>query len=114
MVDEDRLVAKFSKFGPIRSLNIKMSFAFVEYEDYKDAVECVRKYNSKDVFGFGNILVQQTHFNSAQQRRDVVGGKSRGLASKPNSYYRPKEGGHCFNCKQEGHYSSECPSKDKY
>eukprot|EP00276_Gloeochaete_wittrockiana_P005715 CAMPEP_0184659028 /NCGR_PEP_ID=MMETSP0308-20130426/27828_1 /TAXON_ID=38269 /ORGANISM="Gloeochaete witrockiana, Strain SAG 46.84" /LENGTH=122 /DNA_ID=CAMNT_0027098485 /DNA_START=114 /DNA_END=483 /DNA_ORIENTATION=+ len=50
----------FSRYGNIRSIELKYGYAFVEYEDRRDADEAIRKLDGYDFDG-SRIIVEKAH-----------------------------------------------------
>jgi len=48
----------FSRYGRIRSVDLKRNYGFIEYEDYRDAEDAIYEMDDRDVDG-SYILVQQ-------------------------------------------------------
>eukprot|EP00008_Paramoeba_atlantica_P013908 CAMPEP_0201475456 /NCGR_PEP_ID=MMETSP0151_2-20130828/884_1 /ASSEMBLY_ACC=CAM_ASM_000257 /TAXON_ID=200890 /ORGANISM="Paramoeba atlantica, Strain 621/1 / CCAP 1560/9" /LENGTH=227 /DNA_ID=CAMNT_0047855557 /DNA_START=103 /DNA_END=784 /DNA_ORIENTATION=+ len=54
---EDELDYRFGNFGPIRSVDLKQGFAFVEFDYEEDAEDAVRSLDGKEIDG-SRVLVQ--------------------------------------------------------
>jgi arginine/serine-rich splicing factor 4/5/6 len=57
-IREKDLDYEFRKFGTIKNIQLKRGFAFVEYEDYKDAEDAIKEMDGKKLDG-QRIVVQQ-------------------------------------------------------
>ena len=49
--NEDDMAEAFGKFGPIRKIDLKMGYAFLFYEDARDAEEAIRVMNGQELNG---------------------------------------------------------------
>ena len=58
-VRERDLEDEFKRFGPIRNVELKRGFAFIEYEDHRDADDAVRDMDSRRFEG-NRIVVQHS------------------------------------------------------
>ncbi|TYZ62778.1 hypothetical protein PybrP1_009907, partial [[Pythium] brassicae (nom. inval.)] len=68
-VQESALEGEFDKFGRIRAISLKFParpppFAFIEYEDERDASDAVRAMHGRD-FGGSRLRVEISHGGSA-------------------------------------------------
>ena len=50
-VREKDLDYEFRRFGTIRSIQLKRGYAFIEYDDYKDAQEAIAEMDGKKFEG---------------------------------------------------------------
>ena len=41
-IDEEDILRKFSRFGKIRTVNIKIAFAFVEFYEFDSALQAIK------------------------------------------------------------------------
>ena len=48
---EDDLKSEFSKFGRIKNMTLKHSYAFIDYEDHEVAVKSLEHFNGKNFNG---------------------------------------------------------------
>lgn len=56
-VNEKDLDRKFGKYGEIRNLQLKQGYAFIEYEDYRDAEYAIERMDNREWEG-SRIVVQ--------------------------------------------------------
>jgi arginine/serine-rich splicing factor 4/5/6 len=56
-VREKDLDYEFRKFGTIKNIQLKRGYAFIEYEDYKDAEDAIKEMDGKKLEG-QRIVVQ--------------------------------------------------------
>ncbi|KAI9347398.1 hypothetical protein DFJ73DRAFT_626080 [Zopfochytrium polystomum] len=85
----------YKKFGPISRLDIKrgtsFNFAFIEFEDKRDAEDALKDTDGKDLPEFNTKLVVEWS----------RGGRRSGDANE------------CFKCGKEGHWARDCPGNDR-
>eukprot|EP01113_Clastostelium_recurvatum_P012448 TRINITY_DN1646_c0_g1_i1.p1 TRINITY_DN1646_c0_g1~~TRINITY_DN1646_c0_g1_i1.p1 ORF type:complete len:166 (-),score=23.18 TRINITY_DN1646_c0_g1_i1:729-1178(-) len=87
------LEAAFDKYGRCR-VDLKSGFAFVEYDDERDAEDAIRALDNTDLDG-SRIVVEQSH------------GRRGGGPGGPGG---PSGGDSCFACGGRGHWARDCPS----
>eukprot|EP00775_Hariotina_reticulata_P009284 gene9284-9449_t len=94
---ERELEDEFSAYGAIRSIWVARKppgFAFVEFEDTRDAEDCVRQADGKH-----NWRVELSRRPPAG-RRDDFGGPPRGRGEL-----------RCYECNEVGHLARDCRNK---
>ncbi|CAL1276951.1 unnamed protein product [Larinioides sclopetarius] len=85
----------FSYYGPLRNVWVARNppgFAFVEFEDSRDARDAVRGLDGKILCG-------------RRVRVELSSGKSRS-SYRPPPRYNPDE--RCYECGERGHYARDC------
>eukprot|EP00026_Physarum_polycephalum_P015534 Phypoly_transcript_16240.p1 GENE.Phypoly_transcript_16240~~Phypoly_transcript_16240.p1 ORF type:complete len:131 (+),score=14.48 Phypoly_transcript_16240:37-393(+) len=81
----------FSKYGKIINCELKHGYAFVEFDDDRDAEDAIRGMDGVEVDG-ANIVVESSHGG----RRSSRGGGSDEA---------------CYSCGGRGHWARDCPSQ---
>eukprot|EP00639_Heterosigma_akashiwo_P029038 CAMPEP_0194677362 /NCGR_PEP_ID=MMETSP0295-20121207/9456_1 /TAXON_ID=39354 /ORGANISM="Heterosigma akashiwo, Strain CCMP2393" /LENGTH=128 /DNA_ID=CAMNT_0039562169 /DNA_START=105 /DNA_END=487 /DNA_ORIENTATION=+ len=92
----------FYKFGKIRSVDIKTpgrppAFAFIEFDDARDAEDAVRSRDGYEYEG-ERLRVEMSRGKQFGGPMGGMGGAGGGM------------GGGCFKCGMPGHWARECPS----
>jgi len=103
-VSERDLEKVFREFGPLKSVWVARNppgFAFIEYEDERDAADAIRDLDGTVVCG-SNIRVRNGNDYPSRPR-----GPPRGAVSRRP--YDPSD--RCYRCNKRGHYAYDC---DKY
>ncbi len=119
-VKEKDLEKEFGKYGRIKNVNLKTSFAFIEYYHKEDAKDAIKELNNKKLFGLQKrVVVEEAYGN----RRDRERGRNRERERKERERYRrnqdysgfrglrktgPKKNDICFSCGRLGHWANEC------
>jgi len=82
----------FGKFGRMIRCDVKRNFAFVEYEDDRDAEDALREIDGTDILGCRVVV-------------EWAKGRRRGPS---DGHREPSERDKCFRCGREGHWAREC------
>jgi len=91
-VRKEDLEELFSKYGHLKRCDSKGSFAFVTFEESKDAEEAIKECNGKDWNG-SNMIVEWTKRNN-------------------NSSSSDRRESRCYVCQTRGHYARDCKKAD--
>lgn len=111
---------KFRKYGEIRKIQLKETYAFIEYYNYKDAEYAIERMDGRHFEG--RRIVVQPSVGKRRVRRDSY----RDRRERSRSYSRPREREErrkgpqkediCYNCDGKGHWANECnrPKRIRY
>ncbi|ESP04997.1 hypothetical protein LOTGIDRAFT_98720, partial [Lottia gigantea] len=96
---EKELESHFSSYGRLRNVWVARNpagFAFVEYEDHRDAEDAVRGLDGTTMCG---VRVRVEHSSGKVRPKPWLrGGYSRG--------FNPED--RCYECNERGHYAYDC------
>jgi RNA recognition motif-containing protein len=116
-VREKDLDYEFRKFGTINSIQMKRGYAFIEFEDFKDAEDAIKEMDGKKLEGQRIVvqhaskmlltLVGKKRERSERGDRDRDDRKDR--FDRDDRRERPRRSGpqsedKCFNCGKTGHW----------
>lgn len=121
-VREKDIDYEFRRFGTIKNVQLKRGYAFIEYDDYKDAEEAIKEMDGRKFEG-QRIVVQQAmgrkrdrerndHRDDRRDdrdrydRRDDRRDDRRGDRDRDDAFKRkgPQPEDTCFNCGKPGHW----------
>ncbi|XP_066145893.1 serine/arginine-rich splicing factor 7-like isoform X2 [Euwallacea fornicatus] len=92
----------FRYYGPLRNVWVARNppgFAFVEFEDPRDAEDAVRGLDGRTVCG-RRARVEMSNSKSGSGRRGGPPPRSRGRPFHPDD--------RCYECGDRGHYARDC------
>ncbi|XP_043685970.1 serine/arginine-rich splicing factor 7-like isoform X3 [Vespula pensylvanica] len=91
----------FSYYGPLRNVWVARNppgFAFVEFEDARDAEDAIRGLDGRTICG-RRVRVEPSNGKRLRDR-----GSSRRGVARP---FHPED--KCYECGERGHYARDCP-----
>ncbi|GIY21121.1 glycine-rich RNA-binding protein RZ1B [Caerostris darwini] len=91
----------FGSTGRRGSGRTGMAYAFVDYDDRRDAEDAIKYENGREIKG-QSIVVEWARGPSYRSRRE-----SYGRSSRQNSE-------ECYRCRRTGHWARDCPDQDRY
>jgi len=94
----------FGRFGKLKRCDNKGRFAFVTFEDERDAEDAVRESQGRELCG-GHINVEWSR-ESGRRSENPGGDRERGGRGGGG-----RRDNNCFNCGRPGHIARECRSR---
>ncbi|XP_064602696.1 serine/arginine-rich splicing factor 7-like isoform X1 [Liolophura sinensis] len=105
---ENELEKAFISYGPLKSVWVARNpagFAFVEYEDSRDAEDAVHALDGTNICG-GRVRVEMSTGKSKPKPWLRGGERSRG-PPRGRRPFHPED--RCYECGGRGHYAYDCP-----
>ncbi|XP_032455121.1 serine/arginine-rich splicing factor 7 isoform X3 [Nasonia vitripennis] len=93
----------FSHYGPLKNVWVARNppgFAFVEFEDARDAEDAVKALDGRTVCG----RRARVELSNGERSRDRGGARRGGAGS--NRPFHPEH--RCYDCGERGHYARDC------
>ena len=115
-VTEQDLEHEFKSFGHIKELKLKTGYAFIEYDDYRDAQEAIKEKDGFKLNG-SRIVVQPARGSKRDRYRSSSSSYNRYRDNSRGKFRKigPQADDICYNCEKTGHWANECrePIKPK-
>ncbi|ESO12202.1 hypothetical protein HELRODRAFT_63593 [Helobdella robusta] len=105
---EDELESAFSTFGPIKSLWVARNpagFAFVEFEDVRDAEDAVKTLDGSNICG-GRVRVEFSTGKSKPKPWQAAPRRGPPPPLSGRRAFNPDD--RCYECGERGHYAYDC------
>lgn len=108
--NEKDIERAFREFGPLKSVWVARNppgFAFVEFEDYRDAEDSVKELDGTHIAG-ARVRVEMSSGKVRPKpwMRGGVGGRG---PPRGNRGFNPDD--RCYECGERGHYAYDCSRK---
>ncbi|KDR21665.1 hypothetical protein L798_03790, partial [Zootermopsis nevadensis] len=100
---KQELEESFSYYGPLRNVWVARNppgFAFVEYEDPRDAEDAVRGLDGRTICG-RRVRVEMSNGMGGKGS-----GRFRGPPPRRGRPFHPED--RCYECGERGHYARDC------
>lgn len=103
----------FDKYGRLIRCDLKnrgfgANFAFLEFEDERDAEDALRAENGKDLYG-SSLVVEWAKSKGDRRDRDRGGDRYGGRDRYGDRGGRDRgRGGECYECGERGHFARDC------
>ncbi|XP_077517066.1 uncharacterized protein LOC144127932 isoform X2 [Amblyomma americanum] len=102
----------FERYGRLLRCDVKygtgMAYAFVDYEDHRDAEDAVKYENGREIRG-QSVVVEWARGPSFRPSA----GKTRQTPDRPRDRMGYQSFDECYRCRRTGHWARDCPELDR-